>query len=287
MSVTEAERARSRAFFHDPNSFAPFDRTRDGRHIITCVDPRDEEADALKVAIQTAGGGGGVGHDISLAKTAATGRLVTRNRALEEDSQDRRASVLDCHPDCKFERFLGSVLAGEIEPSDFTLDAIERWASIHGLTDVIADNTQRIRDAAVRKLEYIQAHGQSDVLTEVDRLYPEYANVVQMRGENNAGLYVVNHHPGLGLNRHAQHREVGLEVQAYCDSLGGGIQDLSQLPIRAEERGLRVTALLHRSAVARTILGGAHPGMEYLEAVPSQIGPHPIAILEMPGPAGS
>jgi hypothetical protein len=287
MSGSISERERSRAFFHSPQSFTEYDRTRDGRHIITCVDPRDEISDSLKTAIQTAGGGGGVAHDASLAKTALGGRLVTRNQALEQDRPDRTRSVLDCHPDCKFERYLGTVLAGEVEPTDFTQDAIDRWASMHGLSDVVAENTPGIRDAAARKLDYINTRGQSDVLSEVDRLYPEYSNVVQMHGENNAGLYVVNHHPGLGVNRQLQHREVGLEVQAYCDSLGGSLADLSQLPIKGEERGLRATALIHRSAVARTILGASHPDMEYLEAIATPIGPQPVAVLEMAPPAGA
>jgi hypothetical protein len=192
-------------------------------------------------------------------------------------------SVLDCHPDCRFEGSFESILEEEINPSDFTLDAIARWADHYGVRDVSDSRARQIRDAAQRKLDYVQRYGQSDVLSEVDRLYPEYANVVQMRGENNAGLYVVNHHPHLGLNRQLEHREVGLEVQAYCESLGGSVEDLTKLRVSTEERDLRLTALLSRAAAGRTLLGAQHPGMEYIEVMPIADAPF-VEVNHTPGP---
>ena len=115
-------------------------------------------------------------------------------------------------------------------------------------------------------------HEESVLLEAVDRMYPS-SNVVSMNGENRAGIYVVNHHPYVGLDRQKKHREENLEVQGYHDSLAASIGDLLMSRLKPEILHKRLSAHVLRSAAVRTLIGGDDGSTTYLEVQATEHGP--------------
>lgn len=268
------EFARSREFFTDPSSYDRFDLTQDKNRMISCIDPRDEDRDDVKITIQTPGAGVGEGHDAALTLTAIKNQLVTIEEGLAKEKAARRVTSLGAHHACRFNEGLIDVLLEESDPSDFTLDAIERWTRYYQLDDFVKPRLQSLSDAAQAQHDYIQAYGTDDLVAMVDRLWPTHANVTHMRGENRARLYIINHHPHLGLDRHKAHRERQIVVQGYHDSLRAAVDDLNNTyNLTLEARGLRLAALFLRSAATRTVLGTLHDDTEYYSLIPTDRGP--------------
>lgn len=91
------------------------------------------------------------------------------------------------------------------EPSEFTKESMHHWNSHYQLSDVVtAKVTRNVSGIAAGMAEL--DFDEHTLLEFVDEMYPKDENVVTMRGENTARLYVVNHHPHAGLKRHKIHR---------------------------------------------------------------------------------
>jgi hypothetical protein len=272
----QLELDRSREFFMDPSSYGQFQLDQDLRRIIGCIEPRDQESDRLRTVVQTAGGAVGEGLDAALALTVVNGELTTIKEGIAADRNVRHTVKLCAHHDCRFIKGLASVLDEIADPSDFTADTVEKWTSFYELGDEVTPGMLKaVKDGAqqVREREYDEA----DLIEFVGTLYPT-PNVATMKGENNARIYVVNHHPNAGLNRHKKHREVGLRVQGYHDSLGATISDQLMSRTAPELRYARLSAHLLRAAAVRTVIGGAHEDTVYLEV---QMTEHGAQIAEI------
>lgn len=265
---------RSRNFFTNPKSYVPFDLTRDRKRIVSCIDPRDEHRDSVKTTVQTAGGAVGEGVDAAITMSIMREEVTSIETGLASDRNLRKTTLPGAHHNCAFVGELPVILEEETDPSSFTLDALIRWANLYQVRDVIDTNLSRVKDAAALQQNLVQQRGTESLVEFVDELYPDHPNVTEVIGENQARIYVVNHHPYVGLNRAALHREESLSVQGYHDSLRAVTDDLNNtLGLKPEVRGIRLTAAMLRSAAVRTILGGMHSDTEYYEVVVTDRGP--------------
>jgi hypothetical protein len=296
-----AEVSRSLEVFTDPTTYQGFDLTPDGRRMVVCLDPRDEEDQRrratamhdgvveaidrherrqqrqrkLPVAVQTGGGASGKGVDSSLALTAFEGRLVTLDEGLRYDSELQRSTLAGAHIGCRFNMGIMAVVQEMIEPSDITNDTFRSLAKRYELTGAGIDQRRdEIRAAAELLLPQLVELTPEAILDTVNQLYPYHQNVVSMRGENRAGLYILNHHPYVGLNRNRVHRGNNpLVVQAYHDSVRATLDSLmGTVGMPSGVKELRQAALLARIAATRTILCADTPDMKYLNVVPTSRG---------------
>ncbi|HJQ08696.1 MAG TPA: hypothetical protein VJ836_04430 [Candidatus Saccharimonadales bacterium] len=257
----------------DPRSYQGFTLTSDHRRIVGCIDPRDEERQRLKVMVQTAGGAVGQGFDSSLALTAySRDRVYTLDEGLHYDSDLQRATVAGAHRACRFIEGMGLVAAEIINSSDITSDTFRSLVSRYDLKETdIYKQQRRIVGAAKQLQDQIAACTPDQILGTVDELYPYHQNVIAMSGNNRAGFYILNHHPYVGLNRYRVHRgESPLTVQAYHDSVRASMESLAgTIGMPAEVKGLRLAALLSRTAATRTVLCRDNPTMQYLHVSPT------------------
>jgi hypothetical protein len=263
----------SLGFFMDPKHYQPFDLSKDYKRMLGCIDPRDEESADVKVLVQTPGGSAGEAHDAALARTMITGKTVGMIDGLYEAHKSHLATVMGAHVSCKFIDGITSILAEESTPTDFTRDSVERWAKYYQLADDVLPNLGAISIAALMQQETAAKLDPETLLNLTDELSPKHANIARMVGVNNARVYVVNHHPYVGLDRESKRQYRRLEIQGYHDSLRAAIEGLKNTTsVNAQERGLRLTALMLRSAAARTVLGSLHDDTQYVEVKPGEDG---------------
>jgi hypothetical protein len=280
-AVQAHEVARSRDVFMDPQTYRGFDLTEDRRRMVGCIDPRDEEQEALAVIMQTAGGAAGKGFDAGLALTAASrsrnGHIHSIQGGLQYDSDLQRATVPGAHDNCRFVMGMAAVADEIIHPSDFTQDTLRSLISRYELKETgIVKDLGRIGAAADRMRDHFAetAADPEGLLADVSALYPQHQNVTSMRGNNTALFYILNHHPFVGLDRSLVHRgDRPLVATAYHDSVRATIESLQGtvgMPRRIKD--LRLAALLSRVAATRTVLCADTPRMQYLHVVPTHRG---------------
>lgn len=284
-----AEFERSKVFFGDTSSYVPFDVTKDGRRIIGCIEPRDEsDPDGaprdLKVIIQGDGGAYGQAVHLGLARTAAGEGFTPIEAALVQDSESRPDFVLGGHDFCAYWGNLLALLGEQAHPSDFTVDGLARSLHYYELAEPLKPLIGPLKGAILRHEEHLKEHGQGDILPQVAALYPDHSNTFVPLGENNAGIWVTNRLPALGLNRGAKHREQQLTVQGYHFSEAALLESLVLARgMSREVRDFRALALLLGGAAARTLLGGKHEDTAYYSAIATNNGPK---VLSLPGHSG-
>ncbi len=191
---------------------------------------------------------------------------------LLEDGTVRHVARLCAHHACKYIGSLPHVLEEMASPSEFTQTSFDRWVHYYELGSYFNDDdTKAVQESAATLAQDI--HEESVLLEVVDRMYPSSNNVVKMNGTNNAGIYVVNHHPYVGLDRQKKHREENLQVQGYHDSLAASIGDLLMARLKPEVLHKRLSAHVLRAAAVRTLIGGVDGSTTYLEVQPTAHGP--------------
>lgn len=249
----QLEVERSLEFFTDPQSYTAFDLDESQRRILGCIDPRDQEATKLLTLVQTAGGAVGTGLDYAIARTAATGHTTTIEQGIVADRNVRRSTKLGAHANCKFVAGIPVVLDEMVDPTDFTQNGVERWINYYEFGDDITTSVfRKVQDSARRLRE--RSYDEAALLDNVDRLY-DTKNVVDMSGDNTAQIYVVNHHPHVGLNRQKKHREADIQVQGYHDSLGATIGDVLASRMTRKGRTYVLASLILKEAAVRTVIG--------------------------------
>lgn len=264
----QLELERSQEFFTDPQSYTAFDLDESERRILGCIDPRDQVSDRLLTVVQTPGGGVGSGLDRSIARTAITGEAVTFQESVTVDRNVRPSFILSAHYDCKLAKSVPAVLDEMANPTPFTEFTAERWIDYYGLyRDITRPVLSKVQDAA-KKLqeEKYKEYEEEELLNSVSRLY-DAENLVTMAGENRARIYMVNHHPNVGLDRQKKHRgENPLKVQGYHDSLGATVDELRRFGLSRrshEQRKYVLGAHVLKAAAVRSVIGDA--GTYYYE----------------------
>lgn len=279
-----SEKQRSFDFFTSPFSYAPIEVV-DGRRITDCIDPREKRSrNRIRTSVQTAGGEVGLGLDQANAMTAKNGIFINLHEGIELDSQVRVGAIGDVHHSCRFVQDMEAVLAEMAQPSERTITTYERWLGMYQLNDYVTRNiTAKIMGASVQQLEFVREHGNLEsVIDLVDGLFPGHQNVAHMVGENQARFWIDNHLPNMGLDRQKKHREAKLSIQSYHNSLAAAKLEIqgSAVVNSSKERDYKIASLFLRSAATRTILGGLHEDIVYLEVNPS-FGPSGLEVVEV------
>jgi hypothetical protein len=260
------ELERSLAYVRNPGSYALFENgsfLTDGRLVVDCIDPRPRDG-VMLTAIQGPGGGVGEGHDYALAVNSMGEKTITLQEGIQRAGHDYQDVMLGGHPDCAYCTNLGAVNQEMAEPGPATQESFDRWARAYGLQQRLPYTLEPIKSAA-RRLGETGIPEETELLNVVDRLHEDLDNVTPPVGKNNGQVYIVNHLHDRGYDRDRVHRQDGL-VQAYHDSLGGGIALPHRMPLEVR-RGVVVARLL-RSAATRTVINAAHPGLVNLEVHP-------------------
>jgi hypothetical protein len=264
----------SRDYFLDPNSYTRFDLTDDFRIPIACAEPRNEIREKkILTAIQGAGGGAGEAQDRAVEDTILNNfDTVSTYEAFLRETTERGTSVLGGHPRCKFLLANTVVLKEEAESSDFTLDNFHRSLRRYEIGADILPLMPAINNAVKGQLEFVNSVGDlDDMVPLIDRVYSDHANVAHVHGDNQAEIYIENHHPHVGLNRDkkAKQRDLGIDIQGYHESRLAGYEELVR---HNRERGVtklatayRVGAFFLRSAASRTVLGSLRPNTEFYD----------------------
>lgn len=267
-------------FFTNKKSYGAFSLTKDHNRIIGCIDPRDPIDVAPgdhKIVIQTAGGAAGEGVDAALYITSENNnRPFDIETAIERDKNVRGIIVLGAHHDCKFIKGMPAVLGEMSNPSDFTLDSANRWASFfHHKEDFDRIMPKLMESAGVMK-DYLDEQGRLEELVEhIDSMRPYHSNVKRLMGDNNSKVYVTNFHPHVGYNRNAKPKNPtkSANIQGYHDSLAASIGDVSKSHfMEDEERKMRVASIILRSAATRSVLTKDVPETRFIEVMPSNKG---------------
>jgi len=267
-------------FFTNKKSYGAFSLTKDHNRIIGCIDPRDPIDVAPgdhKITIQTAGGAAGEGVDAALYITAENNfRPFDIETAIERDKNVRGIIVLGAHHDCKFIKGMPSVLGEMSNPSDFTLESTERWASFFHHKDNFDKAMPRLMEAAGVIKEHLEQKGKLGELVEhIDSMRPDHANVKRLLGNNNSKVYVTNFHPHVGYNRNAKPKNPtqAANIQGYHDSIAASIGDVSKSHFMVdEERNMRIASIILRSAATRSVLTRDVPETRFIEVMPSNKG---------------
>ncbi len=271
------EMGRSYDFFMNPHSYAAFELTSEHQLPIGCIDPRDEERLQLKVICQTPGALIGKGKDASLALTAndEDGRIYTVEEGMEYHSRLQSSTQSDgAHPSCLYNEGMSAVDGEIINPRDQTMDILRDFIGRYGLEDArVRSLIKQIQDAAKRIRDSKPNYDPDAFLAYADKLYPHQDNVAPMVGENQAGFYILNHHPRIGLKRQEVHRgEQKLQIHAYHDNVYASVHNLSDMRgMSREVKELRLAALLLRSAATRTVVCTGKE-IKFLHVVPTAHG---------------
>lgn len=257
---------RARAYYTSVEAYTPFDHTPDGRTMLGCMDPRGDRLDSAQglyvvrrqmTKIQGPGGELGEGDDQANARTVETGRLVSVRQGMKEDMALRRASVLGGHKSvCLYAAGYQMVVAEQADPSQQTVDYVNRWVAYHEL-NLAQKHFDAVVGAAALRLDHLGSgnDGIEDLIQVLDDAYPEHHNVPEMAGKANPGFYIVNNFPHLGLNRHRKHEEQRMGIHAYHDNVGARLDNVNNLhALSRPMRALRMAALLLRSAATRTVI---------------------------------
>lgn len=268
-------RARSEEFFTNPDSYSRFSLTSDAKMILDCIEPRDRlnaEPGDYKVVIQGPGGAIGEGNDHAMAVNAYDGTEITTAEGMHQNAVYRPFLVLDAHYSCAYDAGQAAVAGEMARSSEFTLDTVIELARHFNEEDTVRRTLPKIAVAAARQEEVILTGPQQDLVTHASNIYPHHHNVDEVDGPPLARTYVFNFHPHLGKDRNAkpEDREEARKIQAYCDSIGANVLYLcGNTPrLNSELRGLRLTAMLARTAATRTVIS-TDKDMTFLEAYPA------------------
>ena len=224
--------------------------------------------------------GGGEGLDTANARSMLhpDQALTTIEEGLAEDRNVRHTALLTAHPGCKLIANIGPVSEEMANPSDFTTDTVGHWSRYYHLEDAIEGAAlQKIQDVATKRAE--QLHDEAELLTAVSNQFPDYDNVVTMKGANKAAIYTMIHHPLVGVKRDEIPRgDKPLEAHGYVSTIGATIGDLLMSRLERDMLKARLGAHILKEAAARTVIGRGHPGMLYLEG---QMTKHGLQIVEL------
>jgi hypothetical protein len=286
LRVASLEEAAS--FVTDTRHYREFDLTRpDFSIIIGCIDPRTElrkPGKRIKTVIQTPGGGAGEADDRAIAETAVMGSVVTPSQALILEKHLRGTTVLGGHTGCKYIAANNAVKAEQIDPSQQTLDNVERTLFRYNRRQRVMPLLPRIIEAATA-VDVLP----TDFHVQLDEYSPKHNNVTHVHGENEAQIYVVNHSTKVGLDRNAKAKlllEEGVDIQFYHESRGAAIADLittydagegivsalgANLSQKKIQKALdyRVGAWALRSCASETVLTSLRPTARYDVVHPS------------------
>lgn len=263
----------SREFFERPSSYGGFSLTADKRFINACIEPKDPEGvepGRHKVAIQTAGGGTGEGLDNALALTVVEKRLVTIEEGMTRDKDDRKLTVFGAHYRCKFLEGAVMVLEEMADPSERTLERVNRWAGYLQRQETVSKlRLGLLQGSAQQQLEHSRGRGHLKHLTEhANGLYPEHTNVMDVRGDGPAFVWVTNLHPNVGQNRNRKPSEPdeAIKVRGYHDSLAASVTDLEKARFSRRVTGLRLGSMFLRAAATQTVItSGNEDSMAFYE----------------------
>lgn len=271
----------SRQFFEDPGSYAPFTQMLDGRVIAGCIDPRDvalPHPGAYHVSRQSPGGEVGDVLDDALARTAAEGDFHAVQDRFGEDTRFATDTLRTAHYRCKFDAAADVVTDEVVNPSDLTVENTERWSRQMGYGDLVSAKLPDIIEAAKQQVEHLRETQPMGGLAE------HAEETVHVRGENFARVYTVNLHPDRGMNPNAKPRNAqGVSVaQGYHDSLAANVAALrDERSLPADVRGLRLAAMVCRSAATQTVItAGKLPEMTLYEVYPDSDAPNSLAVVE-------
>jgi|GEM_PF-4622566 len=270
----------SKAFYMDPSSYAPFDYNEDHQVYELCIDPRDTNEDVPVVAYQTSGGLIGRGIDRAIVDSALGYGVKRIHTAMEQEADITRGVLEGAHRNtCKLAVGMMAVLEEVAFPDDKTLEAFDSWEK-HYFESAATARDARIKamHAAGYLLQYWNMGGYADkaaqladeLVDTVDLRQPGVHNVMTMVGQNNAGLYVVNHSATRGLRRASVFRgDAKVADTAYHDSLGRTVSIIDTYTTD-EDRHLRTAATMLRSAATRQVVAPQESGLVYLEVNPTR-----------------
>jgi len=269
-------------FFTNKKSYGAFSLTKDHNPIIGCIDPRDPidvTPGDHKITIQTAGGAAGEGVDAALYITAENNfKPFDIENAIERDKNVRGVIVLGAHHDCKFIKGMTSVLSEMSNPSEFTKESSNRWASFFHHRENFDKAMPRLMEAAGVMKQHLEEQDRLEELVEhIDAMRPDHSNVKRLLGDNNSKVYVTNFHPHVGYNRNAKPKNPtqAASIQGYHDSIAASIGDVSKSHFMTDqEREMRIASIILRSAATRSVLTKDVPEMRFIEIMPSVDGLH-------------
>lgn len=281
-------------FIINSHNYTEFDLTRpDFCGIYDCIDPRNvvrgmvagTSSRRIKTAYQTAGGGAGVVDDRALYETVKSDDVVSVQKALEIEKNARGATVLDVHSMCKFITAISDVKQEMANPSDVTMDGVERTLFAHRPSEKeqILHLMPELQTAAVLQLEEMENYGMHPGVLEIfDEGYPAHANVKDVFGDNRASVYVINHSQRAGLDRNNKARmlvEQNTDIQFYHESRGAAFADYVRLYGSATEimsgpdLHFMLGAFTLRSCATETVLCDLNP-TEVWEVTHNTVGLH-------------
>lgn len=270
------QQGRTVEVLSSPYSYGPFDMDSEWNRAVGCIDPRAEARETMKNIIQTAGGGIGIAYDAALIAVARGSERFDPHAAVARTPLSEGAVTLTGHDRCAFNLNSAAVIGEIAEPTDFTTDQVNWLVSNQFPCEEseIKKEIKRVQDAAKRTVDAIHTIDPSRLLEEVDSLEPQKRTVTDMDGDNHAGVWVTNFHPGLALRRQMLLRgENPIEVQAYHDNYAAMLA-MAKNAIRlvAEQRGLWLGAITCRSAATAGVLIGPDARIKQLAVQPSRDG---------------
>ena len=270
-------KSRSVEFAQRPESYSGFSFTRDRKLIMACIEPGDPlntTSGSYKVAMQTPGALLGEGLDQALTVYAYDHGETTVATGMEQNSAFWPYKAFDAHNDCAFNKNLIAVTEEMADPSGFTKDSIQEWADHFNEREHVDATLRLLMDAAGVQLGLLHQTQDEDLVQHADHLFPNHHNVYDVRRPLLARMYVMGMHPHLGKDRNMKPADPDeeLKVQFYHDTLAANCADLATAySMSSIMRGLRFTALLLRSAAARTVITRDKMAeMTFLEVLPAQ-----------------
>lgn len=286
--LTTYDIQRSFDFYHDPDSYVPFDRTLGGLLLRICIDPRTAKtktkAKPLLTAEQSPGGQTGYNMDEALVQTVELGEPVcARSAGFDEAKMIEAAGIVgDAHADCKYRETLPMSVVEIAEPSERTLDTYYRHLRHLGLRDEIDPYREDIQIAALKYLDnpsLLDAFA-ARALTDVKLATPG-AKVPHMDNSGVPLAFINNYLSDLGLDRDTKHRELQLPGKAYHNSVAAAVANLEKIPALRNNKirmGQRACAAALRFASVQTIILENNPGLTELDVVRDSDGQ--VQILE-------
>jgi hypothetical protein len=266
------------------NSYGPFELDSEANRAVGCIDPRAEQRrKGMKNIIQTAGGGVGIAYDAGLIAVANGADSFDPYLAVARAPLSEGAVILTGHERCAFNLNAHTVIKEIARPSELTCDMMGRLTSTQFPRERsdIEKNIARITDAARRIVDAVQRIDPSELLGTIDSLEPNKLTVTDMDGDNHAGVWITNYHPGLALRRQVLLRgENPLEVQAYHDNYAAMLaMARNAIRLTPEQRGLWLGAITCRSAATAGVLIGPDPRIKIVEVTPN---PDGLRFAEVP-----
>jgi hypothetical protein len=261
MSFTgsEVELARSVEFFQQPTSYKRFWLNRHAQIPEGCIDPRDEDRPEVHIIRQTPGGAAGRAVDTALSLYAYDKTEVGLCESLAYDESLGHSMVATAHRRCAYDLGREKIIDEIIDPSDFTKEALHRISRESNLDYAqVIKRVDALRLAAEAVKKTIVSVESDAFLESVNSLFSAHSPVADVKGDNQAGVYIWNHHPYVGLDRNKVHRgKTPLVAHAYHDNVRATIVSVRSTPnMPTPLRDLRIAAVILRSAVTPAVVVG-------------------------------